>query len=44
VELLLDFAPGFWLGIFQARLGWAHGFDAEAGGGDRLYARVGASF
>lgn len=43
-EAVLDLALGYWLLPLQARLGFAHGFDEEAGGENVVYLRLGASF
>ncbi len=43
-EAVLDIALGYWLLPLQARLGFAHGFDADVGGENVLYLRFGAAF
>jgi hypothetical protein len=42
-EAVLDLTIGGWM-LLRGRLGYAHGFDEEAGGGNRLYFTLGSAF
>jgi hypothetical protein len=42
-ELVLDLTGGGWMGV-RARLGYAHGFDGDAGGGNQFYLSLGTTF